>query len=122
MLSDLLDALSNLLLLLPNGNKNNLPKERESETSIVLAIILTAVSAVMLFFNRQIFASENIMLILLVIISISLFSAAVLLIFSIKFDVIKPLQVKNFAVLFLSITCSVASALMLLNDHLKIIR
>ncbi len=58
MLSDLLDALSNLLLLLPNGNKNNLPKERESETSIVLAITLTVVSAVMLFFNRQIFASE----------------------------------------------------------------
>ncbi len=122
MLSDLLDALSNLLLLLPNGNKNNLPKERESETSIILATILTAVSAVMLFINRQIFTSENITLILLAIISISLFSAAVLLIFLIKFDVIKPLQVKNFAVLFLSITYVVASTLMLLNDHLKIIR
>ncbi len=121
MLSDLLDAFSNLVYLLPNGNKNNSPKEKESETSIVLAIIFTVASAVMLFFNRQIFASENITLILLVIISISLFSAAVLLIFSIKFDVIKPLQVKNFAVLFLSITCLLASTLMLLNDHLKII-
>ena len=121
MISEIIDAVSSLLNILTNENKNDSPQKKESHKSVAFTIFLLFISLIILISNQDIYKSEELTLILITCISIGVFLASILLIFSIRFSIIRPLEVQNFSLLLISLSTFFSSILLLVNHNLKII-
>lgn len=121
MIFNIIDAILNLLNVLSNENKNDSPRKKETNKSVTFTFFFLIISLIILISNKEIYKSEELTLILITCIPIGVFFAAILLIFSIRFSIIKTLEVQNFALILISLSALITSVLILLNHNLKII-
>ncbi len=121
MFFDIIDIILNLFNLFPNGNKNESAERKQQNYVVLIVFVFFIISFVTLIANEEIFASDNLLLQILISLITGLLTSTVLIISIIRIRMVKTLYVSNFALLLLSTTVLMASLFLLINSHLKII-